>query len=152
MRYRTRKELAGLSLAEVLAELDTLHIEPAEQRVFADGPVDAQGVPMKTEPPAYLSESQKREVRETGSTRLTLQQQIEHNTTLEVWRCQLYADGVERYVSSLGLKKSLSQLKERKQDMTLWESRHVTRQEVEKRLTNAIHNEVEKQTEEDEPA
>ncbi|MEQ1845459.1 MAG: hypothetical protein ABL983_07770 [Nitrospira sp.] len=148
MRYRTRQELARLSLAEVLRELDTLKIEPAEQTVFAlDSGHDAQGVPIVGEPPAYLSDAQKQECRETGATRLTLQQQAEQGGTLAVWRLQLYAHGVAAYVASLGLKRCLAHLKERKAEMTLWEGRHATRQEVEKRLTAAIHNEVEQREE-----
>jgi hypothetical protein len=151
MKYRTRRELARLSLAEVLRELDALKIEPDGQTVFlTDGPLDPQGCPTLGEPPAYLSDAQKQECRETGSTRLTLQQQVEQGTTLASWRFQLYADGVERYVQSLGLAKCLRELRARKQELSTWDQRLATRRDVEKRLISAIHNEVEKEKEEDE--
>lgn len=151
MRYRLRRELACWTLAEILAAMDTLKIEPAEQKVFAtDGPKDAQGVPTLSAPPAYLSESQQRECQETGATRLTLQQQVEQVTTLAVWRHQLYSHGVATYVASLGLAKCVAQLKARKAEMSTWDARMASRRDVEKRLIQAIHDEVEKEEEETE--
>jgi hypothetical protein len=96
-----------------------------------------------------LNEAQKQEVRETGTTTLTLQQQVEHSTTLELWRFQLYSHGVEGYVKALGMAKCLRELKARKAEMTTWEQRRASRHEVEHALTNAIHNEVEKKEQEE---
>ena len=143
--YRTRKELAGLTMAEVLAALDTLSLEPTGQVVFmTDALPDAQGCPRVGEPPAYLHESQKIECRETGKTQLTLEQQVNQRTTLELWRLQVYAAGVEAFVKGLGMARCLRELRARKLTMTVWEQRRCTRQEVEGALINAIHNEQER--------
>ena len=151
MRYRTRKELAKLSLAEVLAALDALGLEPESQRVFlTDGPPDAQGCPTTGPPLAWLHESQKQECLENGSTVLSLEQQVTHQTSLGLWRLQLYSEGVARYVASLGMAKAQRELKQRGAELTVWHARRVTRQEVEKQLCQAIHEETEEEG--DEPA
>jgi hypothetical protein len=143
--YRTRRELACLSLAETLAELDRLKIEPEGQTVYCeDGPV-VNGCITSGEPPAYLHESQKREIQEKGSTMLTLQQQVEQGTTLALWRLQIYQHGVAAYVQSLGMAKCLRELKARNAELSVWEGRNVSRQEVEKKLIYAIANEQEEE-------
>jgi len=146
MKYRTRKELARLSMAEVLTELDSLKLEPAPHTVYPlDNGHDAQGVPIIGDPPAWLSDSQQREVREVGSTQATLEQQTNFSLSLPQWRMQLYAWGVSQYVSSLGLTKVKAQLAARKVELSAWDLRRISRREFESHLINAIHNEKEEE-------
>lgn len=143
MKYRTRTEIQELSLAQVLDEMNRLKIEPEGHRVYpADVVID--GIPSACgEPPAYLSIIQQRECRELGGVGLTFKQQVEHETSLDLWRIQIHQHEVYTYVQSLGLAKCLRELKARKVEMTPWEKRQASRNDIEKRLCLAIARETE---------
>ncbi|NOT22272.1 MAG: hypothetical protein HOP22_06045 [Nitrospiraceae bacterium] len=143
MKYRTRRELAAWSMVEVLAELDALKIEPESQTVYADDGPTINGVLTVGEVPAWLHQWQKEEIKEQGFSTLTLEQQTNRATTLERWRVQLYQHGVCAYVESLGMAKAQRELKARHAELSTWEGRNATRQEVEKKLMQAIENETE---------
>lgn len=147
MKYRTRSEVDALTLGQILDELTALKIDPAGHTIFPTDVKDTDGVPSVTDAlPAYLTAGQKDWCRVHGSVDLTFAQQVEQQTSLALWRIQIFAHGVANYVASLGLSKCMRELKARKIEMSAWEQRTANRKDVEKALYHAISTELPKAT------
>lgn len=145
MRYRTKAEVNVLSLSEVLDALALAKIAPAEQRVYAlDGPVVNGVITSTGVGPAWLESWQQQEIRETGGTLATLEQQINTGLSLEAWRSQLYQFGQGQWIESLGATKLQKELKARGAEASLWEARTFNRKQLEKKLWFAMATDKEK--------
>jgi hypothetical protein len=145
MKPRTRKEIAALSLTELLSELAAAKVEPAQAVQYAeDGPVVA-GVPTLAGPAAWLESWQQQEVREQGKTLLTFEQQMNRGTSLEAWRMQLYAHGQWTWIRALGATKLQKELKVRGAEATAFEARTCNRKDLEKKLYFAMAKDKEEE-------
>jgi hypothetical protein len=143
MKYRSRKELAALSLAQVLDELARLKIQPAPKTQYAeDGPV-VNGVLTNGGPAQWLESWQQREIEEKGSTLLTMEQMTDRASNLEMWRTQLHTHGVWRWIESLGATKLQKELRARNAEATPFEARTFNRKDLEKKLWFAMANDKE---------
>lgn len=147
MKYRTRREVEALTLGQLLDELTALKIDPAGHTIFPADVRDKDGVPSATGAlPAYLTTGQQAWCREYGSVDLTFTQQVEQETSLALWRWQVFQQGVTNYVASLGLAKCMRELKARKVELSAWEQRTANRKDVEAQLCRVISAEEDKTT------
>jgi hypothetical protein len=138
LKPRTKREIAALSLTELLSELAAAKIEPVTAVQYEeDGPV-VNGVPTLAGPAPWLESWQKQELLESGKTTLTREQQENRGTSLEAWRGQLHSHGQWAWISALGKTKIEKELRARGAEPTPFESRTCNRKELERKLYFAM--------------